>query len=114
MDNSALQHEDTRPRDSAAPVQDSDVAVTKGNYQQTAPTAKMLVGPGISMSLAIRHEKLEGWTSYLHQPGRDGALSTQVCVLRRSVSINPERLGDGIWRARSFGEFQSRASDDRP
>ena len=45
MDNSALQHEDTRPRDSAAPVQDSDVAVTKGNYQQTAPMAKMLVGP---------------------------------------------------------------------
>ena len=43
--HSLLQHEDTHPRDSAAPVQDSDVAVTKGNYQQTAPTAKMLVGP---------------------------------------------------------------------
>ena len=48
MDDSAhllLQPEDTRPRDSAAPLQDSDVAVTKGNYQQTALTAKMLVGP---------------------------------------------------------------------
>ena len=48
MDDSAhslLQPEDTRPRDSAVPVQDSDVAVTKGNYQQIAPTAKMLVGP---------------------------------------------------------------------
>ena len=43
--HSLLQPEDTRPRDSAAPIQDSDVAVTKGNYQQTAPTAKMLVGP---------------------------------------------------------------------
>ena len=50
------------------------------------------------MSLAIRPEKLGGWTSYLNQTGRDGALSTQVCVLRRSVSINPERFGDGIWR----------------
>jgi hypothetical protein len=48
MDDSAhslLQPEDTRPRDSAAPVQDGDVAVTKGNYQQTTPTVKMLVGP---------------------------------------------------------------------
>ena len=48
MDDSAhslLQHEDTRSRDTAAPVQDREVAVTKGNYQQTAPTAKMLVGP---------------------------------------------------------------------
>jgi hypothetical protein len=50
------------------------------------------------MSLAIRHEKLGGWTSYLNQTGRDGALSTQVCVLRRSLSINPERRGDGIRR----------------
>jgi len=50
------------------------------------------------MSLAIRPEKLGGWTSYLNQTGRDGALSTQVCVLRRSLSINPERRGDGIWR----------------
>ena len=46
--HSLLQHEDTHPRDSAAPVQDSDVAVTKGNYQQTAPTAKMLIGPLVS------------------------------------------------------------------
>ena len=48
MDDSAhslLQHEDTHSRGSAAPVQDREVAVTKGNYQQTAPTAKMLVGP---------------------------------------------------------------------
>jgi hypothetical protein len=48
MDDSAhslLQHEDTHSRDAAAPVQDREVVVTKGNYQQTAPTAKMLVGP---------------------------------------------------------------------
>ena len=48
MDDSAhslLQREDTHSRDAAAPVQDREVAVTKGNYQQTAPTAKMLVGP---------------------------------------------------------------------
>jgi len=48
MDDSAhslLQHEDTHSRDAAAPVQDREVAETKGNYQQTAPTAKMLVGP---------------------------------------------------------------------
>ena len=48
MDDSAhslLQHEDTHSRDTVAPVQDRKVAVTKGNYQQTAPTAKMLVGP---------------------------------------------------------------------
>ena len=48
MDDSAhslLQPEDTHSRDSAAPVQDREVAVTEGNYQQTAPTAKMLVGP---------------------------------------------------------------------
>jgi hypothetical protein len=48
MDDSAhslLQHEDTHSRDTAAPAQDREVAVTKGNYQQTAPTAKMLVGP---------------------------------------------------------------------
>ena len=43
--HSLLQHEDTHSRDAAAPVQDREVAVTKGNYQQTAPMAKMLVGP---------------------------------------------------------------------
>ena len=48
MDDSAhslLQHEDTHSRDTAAPLQDREVAVTKGNYQQTASAAKMLVGP---------------------------------------------------------------------
>ena len=48
MDNGArslLQHEDARAQVTAAPLQDSDVAMTKGNYQQTALTAKMLVGP---------------------------------------------------------------------
>jgi hypothetical protein len=47
MDDRAhsLLQPDTRPRDSAAPVQDGDVAVTKSNYQQSTPTAKMLVGP---------------------------------------------------------------------
>ena len=48
MDDSAhslVQQEDTHSRDTAAPVQDREVVVTKGNYQQTAPTAKMLVGP---------------------------------------------------------------------
>ena len=35
---SLFKHQDTRP-------QDSDVAMTKDNYQQTAPMAKMLVGP---------------------------------------------------------------------
>jgi len=42
---SLFKHQDTRPQDSAAPLQDSDVAMTKDNYQQTAPMAKMLVGP---------------------------------------------------------------------
>ena len=47
MDDSAhslLQHVDTHSRDTT-PVQDREVAVTKGNYQQTAAAAKMLVGP---------------------------------------------------------------------
>ena len=43
-------------------------------------------------------------TSYLHQPGCDGALSKQVCVFRRRVSINPERLGDGILRHAFWAE----------
>ena len=45
MDDSAhslLQHEDTHSRDAAAPVQDREVAVTKGNYQQTASAAKII------------------------------------------------------------------------
>ena len=55
MDNNARsrhQHQDDRlqdsaapQQDSAAPLQDNDVAMTTNNYQQTAPTAKMLVGP---------------------------------------------------------------------
>jgi hypothetical protein len=42
---SRLQHQDTRLQDSAASLQESDGAMTSNNYQQTAPAAKMLVGP---------------------------------------------------------------------
>ena len=41
---SRRQHQDDRLQDSAAPLQ-NDVAMTTNNYQQTAPTAKMLIGP---------------------------------------------------------------------
>ena len=42
---SLLQHQDTRLQNSAASLQESDAAMTTNNYQQTAPAAKMLVGP---------------------------------------------------------------------
>jgi len=45
---SLFKHQDTRPQDSAAPLQDSDVAMTKDNYQQTAPAAKIACRPLVS------------------------------------------------------------------
>jgi hypothetical protein len=42
---SLLQQQDTRLQNSAVSLPESDAAMTTNNYQQTAPAAKMLVGP---------------------------------------------------------------------
>ena len=84
--------EDTRPQDSAAPLQDSDVAMTKSNYQQTTPAAKMLVGPWYLDEFGNPTRKSIGSLTIHDAVWRDGALSKLSCVLAAVCRSIPSAL----------------------